>query len=113
MTGQVAIVTIAVLYGEAAALAERTGGHYMDQFTFAERATDWRGNNNIAESIFQLISELNRQGKTGSVVSMICDSGDRYLETYYSNDWLNQKGFDLTRYRENLEVFYSSGTMPD
>ena len=24
----------------------------MDQFTFAERATDWRGNNNIAESIF-------------------------------------------------------------
>ena len=26
------------------------GGHYMDQFTFAERATDWRGNNNIAEA---------------------------------------------------------------
>ena len=24
----------------------------MDQFTHAERATDWRGNNNIAESIF-------------------------------------------------------------
>ena len=30
----------------------RCGGHYMDQFTYAERATDWRGNNNIAESIF-------------------------------------------------------------
>ena len=28
------------------------GGHYMDQFTYAERATDWRGNNNIAEIIF-------------------------------------------------------------
>src|SRR3546814_8643358 len=25
----------------------------MDQFTYAERATDWRGNNNIAESIFE------------------------------------------------------------
>lgn len=24
----------------------------MDQFTYAERATDWRGNNNIADSIF-------------------------------------------------------------
>ena len=24
----------------------------MDQFTYAERATDWRSNNNIAESIF-------------------------------------------------------------
>ena len=33
-------------------LAAETGGHYLDQFTYAERATDWRGNNNIAESIF-------------------------------------------------------------
>jgi cysteine synthase A len=60
----------------------------------------------------QIISELNRQGETGSVVSMICDSGDRYLETYYSDDWLKQNGFDLTRYRESLEAFYDSGTMP-
>src|SRR5206468_6907058 len=29
------------------------GAHYLDQFTYAERATDWRGNNNIAESIFE------------------------------------------------------------
>src|SRR5207344_1637705 len=41
------------VYAEAAALAERAGGHYMDQFTYAERATDWRGNNNIAQSIFE------------------------------------------------------------
>lgn len=33
-------------------LAAEIGGHFMDQFTYAERATDWRGNNNIAESIF-------------------------------------------------------------
>lgn len=46
------------LYAEASALAARLNGHYMDQFTFAERATDWRGNNNIAESIFtQLAGE--------------------------------------------------------
>lgn len=37
---------------EAARLAEATGGHYLDQFTHAERVTDWRGNNNIADSIF-------------------------------------------------------------
>ncbi|MCZ8317532.1 MAG: PLP-dependent cysteine synthase family protein [Silanimonas sp.] len=35
------------------ALAAEIGGHFMDQFTYAERATDWRGNNNIAESIFE------------------------------------------------------------
>jgi cysteine synthase A len=41
------------MYAEAARLAEQSGGHYLDQFTYAERATDWRGNNNIAESIFE------------------------------------------------------------
>ena len=42
----------AAVYDEARALALQTGGHYMDQFTYAERATDWRGNNNIAQSMF-------------------------------------------------------------
>ncbi len=44
------------VYSAAAAIAAETNGHYMDQFTYAERATDWRGNNNIAESIFSQIS---------------------------------------------------------
>lgn len=42
----------AEVYVEAERLAHERNGHYMDQFTYAERATDWRGNNNIAESIF-------------------------------------------------------------
>ncbi|MFZ2306305.1 MAG: PLP-dependent cysteine synthase family protein [Rhodoferax sp.] len=42
----------AEVYEQAQALARQTGGHYMDQFTYAERATDWRGNNNIAQSMF-------------------------------------------------------------
>lgn len=29
----------------------------MDQFTYAERATDWRANNNIAESIFKQMAD--------------------------------------------------------
>ncbi|HEX9834170.1 MAG TPA: pyridoxal-phosphate dependent enzyme, partial [Mycobacterium sp.] len=33
----------AQVYAEAQRLAEETGGHYLDQFTNAERATDWRG----------------------------------------------------------------------
>lgn len=37
---------------EAERLAQSVGGHFMDQFTYAERATDWRANNNIAESVF-------------------------------------------------------------
>ena len=46
----------AAVYDEARRLEIETGGHYMDQFTYAERATDWRGNNNIAESIFDQMS---------------------------------------------------------
>jgi len=42
----------AEVYARAQAIADATGGHYMDQFTYAERATDWRGNNNIAQSMF-------------------------------------------------------------
>src|SRR6185312_3220092 len=37
------------VYETAAGLAHEAGGYYLDQFTYAERATDWRGNNNIAE----------------------------------------------------------------
>jgi len=40
------------IYAESHRLAKELNGHYMDQFTYAERATDWRGNNNIANSIF-------------------------------------------------------------
>jgi cysteine synthase A len=40
------------LYAESQRLADELQGHYMDQFSYAERATDWRANNNIAESIF-------------------------------------------------------------
>jgi cysteine synthase len=44
------------IYQVAAELAASSGGYYLDQFTYAERATDWRGNNNIAESMFDQLS---------------------------------------------------------
>lgn len=56
--GQCHEVPAAQVYAQAERLARETGGHYMDQFTYAERATDWRGNNNIAESLF---AQLQRE----------------------------------------------------
>lgn len=41
------------IYAASERLARELNGHYMDQFTYAERATDWRGNNNIADSIYR------------------------------------------------------------
>ena len=58
--GQCHLIDDTDVYGAAQRLAERCNGHYMDQFTHAERATDWRGNNNIAESIFrQMLREAD------------------------------------------------------
>jgi cysteine synthase A len=50
----------AEVYAEAARVAHESGGYYLDQFRYAERATDWRGNNNIAERVFD---ELRGDGR--------------------------------------------------
>jgi cysteine synthase A len=46
------------IHAVAEQVAESCGGYFLDQFTYAERATDWRGNNNIAESMF---AQLGRE----------------------------------------------------
>ena len=56
------------VYETARALADSLGGHYLDQFTNAERATDWRGNNNIAESIFEQLEAEEHPVPTWVVV---------------------------------------------
>jgi cysteine synthase len=56
------------IYAESARLAASLDGHYMDQFTYAERATDWRGNNNIAESIFTQMAHEEHPVPTWIVV---------------------------------------------
>ncbi len=46
------------IHAESERLAREHGGHFMDQFMHAEQATDWRANNNIAESIY---SQMRRE----------------------------------------------------
>ncbi|WP_298607422.1 PLP-dependent cysteine synthase family protein [uncultured Thiothrix sp.] len=215
------------IYAESHRLAQELNGHYMDQFTFAERATDWRGNNNIADSIFsqmeledhpipawivmsagtggtsstigrfirykkyatrlcvvdpensvffdyyhchdkelklscgskiegigrprvepsfvtgvidemrkipdaasiatmhwleqrlgrkvgpstgtnlygvlQLARDMHERGEQGSIVTLLCDSGERYLETYYNPTWVQQQIGECTPYQRELE----------
>jgi cysteine synthase A len=45
------------VYDVSRQLADECDGHFLDQFTYAERATDWRGNNNIAESIYEQLAQ--------------------------------------------------------
>ncbi|MBD8491608.1 PLP-dependent cysteine synthase family protein [Pseudomonas syringae] len=72
------------IHAESERLALESGGHFMDQFTYAERATDWRANNNIAESIFQqmrlerypqpswLVSSPGTGGTTATLGRYVC-----------------------------------------
>src|SRR5690625_4065734 len=55
--GECHLVEPADIYTESKRLARDLGGHYMNQFANAERATDWRGNNNIAESLFDQMAQ--------------------------------------------------------
>ncbi|MBB5222899.1 cysteine synthase A [Amaricoccus macauensis] len=220
------------VYEVAARLAREHGGYYLDQFTYAERATDWRGNNNIAESIFRQLegeeeavpewvvvsagtggtaatlgrfiryrglptrlcvadvegsafydawrtrdrgvtapgsriegigrprvepsfvpgvidhmirvpdaasiaaahvlserlfrrvggstgtnffalcsvaADMMREGRGGALVTMICDSGDRYADSYYDPAWLAREGIDIAPWRRAIEGFLEHG----
>jgi cysteine synthase A len=221
------------IYSESRRLAAELDGHFMDQFTHAERATDWRGNNNIAESIFdqlalephpepawivvgagtggtsatigryiryrrlctelavvdpensvffeawrdelpelvgcrgsriegigrprvepsflgqvidrmikvpdaaslatirhiepvigrrvggstgtslwgafQLVAELRAGGRQASVVTLLCDGGERYAHTYYNDAWIAANGLDLRPHHEVLSRFFATG----
>lgn len=223
------------IYAESHRLAKELKGHYMDQFTYAERATDWRGNSNIADSIFsqmqmeqhpvpswivmspgtggtsatigrfiryqqyntklcvvdpensvfydyyrtrnaeltrdcgskiegigrprvepsfipdvvdemraipdaasvatiywlekilgrkagastgtnlygalQLACEMKRCGEQGSIVTLLCDSGERYLDTYYKPEWVKSNIGDLSKYLHKLETFSATGCL--
>jgi cysteine synthase A len=227
------------MYGEAERLASECNGHYLDQFTYAERATDWRGNNNIAESVFaqmrserhpvpawivvgagtggtsatfgryvryrrhttkiavvdpenssfyrawrtraldyttglssriegigrprvepsfvpdvidemlqvpdagslaairllrqrtghwaggstgtnlygafRLIARMLEEGHAGSVVTLLCDGGERYANTYYNDEWLAEQNLDIEPYAAKFEHFLNSGkfSVPD
>jgi cysteine synthase A len=52
-----------------------------------------------------LADEMIVEGRQGSIVTLICDPGERYLGTYYDVDWIAQEGLDPRPYRGWLERF--------
>jgi cysteine synthase A len=61
---------------------------------------------------FVLIAEMLSRGERGSVVTLICDGGDRYAGTYYSDAWVGDQGLELAPYTEALETFLELGAFP-
>jgi cysteine synthase A len=110
------VVDPTAVVAAARALATDLNGHFMDQFTHAERATDWRGNNNIAESIYlQLALErhpvpewivvgagtggtsatIGRYARYRQLTTKLCvvdPEGSAFWPAYVSGDWTVSTG---------------------
>jgi cysteine synthase A len=52
--------------------------------------------------MLQLAQEMREKGQTGSILSLLCDSGERYLPTYYSPQWVAHTVGDLQAAREKM-----------
>jgi cysteine synthase A len=49
------------------------------------------------------MSEMAAAGEKGSVVTILCDSGDRYRSTLFDDQWLAEKGLSCAAYEADLE----------
>jgi cysteine synthase A len=61
---------------------------------------------------WQLIAQMIAEGQRGSVVTLMCDAGDRYAGNYYNADWLNAHGLDPEPHEAVLRGFFESGVWP-
>lgn len=59
----------------------------------------------------QLACEMKRRGEQGSIVTLLCDSGERYLDTYYNPEWVKNNIGDLSEYLHKLETFSATGCL--
>jgi cysteine synthase A len=51
----------------------------------------------------ELAVRMREAGETGSIVTLICDGGDRYASTYWNDDWVRAQGWDLGPHLARLE----------
>ena len=95
---------------EAEKLARSLNGYFMDQFTYAERATDWRGNNNIAESIFYQL-----QHEAHPIPNTIVMSAGTGGTSATIGRYIRYQGYDTQLLVVDPEdsVFYDSYTKKD
>ncbi len=100
----------AQMHDVAKQLALETGGYFMDQFMYAERATDWRGNNNIAESIF-----LQMQKEPFPIPHTLVMSAGTGGTSATLGRYIRYKGFDtrLMVVDPDYSVFFESYVQKD
>jgi cysteine synthase A len=59
--------------------------------------------------VWQLIGAMIAEGRQGSVVTLMCDGGDRYAGSYYNRQWLASQGLDPAPHEATIRKFFDSG----
>lgn len=68
---------------------------------------------NVAGALI-LLDRLRRSGDEGSVVSLICDRGERYRDTFYDDDWCAGQRLNPGRLVEPIKDFMAGrGPLPE
>ncbi len=57
----------------------------------------------------RLLEEMHRKKEQGAIVTIICDDGKRYRDSYYDAQWLKGKELNPDRWHSALETFWNSG----
>jgi cysteine synthase A len=55
---------------------------------------------------------MRARSERGSIVSLLCDRGDRYDRTLYDREWLRARGFDPNPSRTHLAAWLATGVPP-
>jgi cysteine synthase len=59
--------------------------------------------------VWQLVARMLDAGVRGSIVTLICDGGERYRHSYHDDGWVAAQGMDLAPYTAAIERFLATG----
>ncbi|MBC6941480.1 MAG: PLP-dependent cysteine synthase family protein [Xanthomonadales bacterium] len=77
---------------------------------FARRYGGSSGTNLVA--CLELAAAMRARGERGSIVSLLCDRGERYAETLFSSEWLDLHGIDPQPWHARLTRCLADGSAP-
>ena len=59
----------------------------------------------------QLAQRMREQGRSGSIVTLLCDRGARYRETLYDAGWLAERGVDPAPWKRAIAAALDGGSL--
>lgn len=56
-----------------------------------------------------LLARMHKEGRSGSIVSIICDEGSRYRDKYYNMTWIKESGLNPDPWKKSLSGSWETG----